>query len=148
MHVVVCLCLLVRAHNDAWCIENPATSRLWLAPRIRRLGQLRGVEKVMTDMCQWGSSWRKSTSLWAWGLDLASFQDVRCQGSKRGTCSRTGLPHFRLEGKDSAGNWKTKRGEVYPTPLAVALARSFANVMVARIAARFEEMIGNASLFR
>ena len=42
-------------------IENPATSRLWIAPPILRSLAASNVSVQVTDFCQWGASWMKAT---------------------------------------------------------------------------------------
>ncbi len=73
-------------------VENPRTSRLWLVPVFKRLLRRRSVSFVVTSMCQWGTQWRKDTSLLLSDLDASVFQDTRCTGASRGLCSRTGPP--------------------------------------------------------
>ena len=101
-------------------IENPWTSWLWLAPQVSHLRQQRGVRLVRTDMCQWGTPWRKATGL----LTNAnvSYVERRCHQHGK-LCSRSHRPHVVLEGRDASGACLTRQAEVYPRGLARNLAR-------------------------
>lgn len=43
------------------CLENPATSRLWLCPAVQALMRRRGVYFVDVDFCAFHTRWRKRT---------------------------------------------------------------------------------------
>ena len=58
--VVLRACL--RSKTPCVC-ENPATSRLFLLPEMRRIMSLPQAQYHVVDMCQYGASWRKPTGL-------------------------------------------------------------------------------------
>eukprot|EP00959_Pyramimonas_sp_CCMP1952_P122453 2559976-Pyramimonas_sp.AAC.1 len=78
-------------------MENPSTSRLWLAPPVASLVRSTRWSFVSTDFCQWGTPWRKRTSFLGTYIDLTPL--VKLRKRTQGCCSRTGLPHQVLEGR-------------------------------------------------
>ena len=104
-------------------IENPLTSMLWKFTELNAL--IRDMSQARVDVCQYGERWRKRTKLIGDINELPSFERV-CKGK---VCSATGLPHFKLEGKDPKGLFYTKRAEPYPR----ALCRSIASIIAAKI---------------
>ena len=69
-------------------MENPAGSLIWKARRLQRLLQQSCCQLLTFDCCQYGSPWRKRTTVAAWGaVDLSRLQR-RCTG-QRGLCSRS-----------------------------------------------------------
>ncbi|CAK0813222.1 unnamed protein product, partial [Prorocentrum cordatum] len=91
--------------------ENPQTSRLWLAPPFVRLLRSSAVSFTVTHFCQWGAPWRKATAFATVNLDMSRIGRALCKSSKRGVCSRTGLPHAQLHGKNVERVFKTKLAE-------------------------------------
>ena len=65
-------------------LENPHTSRLWLAPPIKHLLQHGKVDACYTDYCQEGTPWRKRTRLMFAHVNLRPCLR-QCQGA-RGIC--------------------------------------------------------------
>ena len=51
-------------------VENPAYSRLWLAPPMKALLRLRDATYAYTDYCMWGEPWRKRTRFLGVLVDL------------------------------------------------------------------------------
>ena len=95
-------------------MENPAGSMIWKARRLQRLIRQPGCQLTTFDCCQYGSPWRKRTSVAAWGaVDLSRLQR-RCAG-RRGLCSRTNRPHVILTGH-SDGVHLTAQAAAYPPP--------------------------------
>ena len=76
--------------------ENPWTSLIWQVPAFKHLERRRGVRRVRTDFCQYGTPWRKSTGLMT-GLCNTAFVETVCSGYR--ACSRTGVPHKQLCGQ-------------------------------------------------
>jgi len=66
-----------------------------------------------------GERWRKRTKLVGTLPDMQNLEAV-CRG--RGVCERSGLAHFKLEGRDESGAFYTKRAEPYPYKLCHKLA--------------------------
>jgi hypothetical protein len=106
-------------------IENPRTSRLWQLPPVKNLFERHKVQLVHFEMCQYGTAWRKSTTLACYNFPEAEALGRRCSAAS-GCCSRTGCKHFILQGQDAAGNWLTARAQAYPTQL----CNAYANAMV------------------
>jgi hypothetical protein len=104
------------------CLENPATSRLWLLPRLSKLKAKSSVQFLSTDYCQDGKPWRHRTSLMSSNVDLASC--IRVCHSKKGICSRTGSSHVQLGGQQS-GNFLTFHAQPYPAALCKRVANAF-----------------------
>jgi hypothetical protein len=92
-------------------IENPATSRLWLFPPLRRL-ILKSQSDIFCDHCQFGAPWRKHTRLISWNCDISSMNKV-CKTSNH-CCSRTHRPHQVLTGTDKSGGYLTALASAYP----------------------------------
>ncbi|CAK0883435.1 unnamed protein product [Prorocentrum cordatum] len=116
--------------------ENPQTSRLWLAPPFVRLLRSSAVTFTVTHFCQWGAPLRKATAFATVNLDMSRIGRALCKSSKRGICSRTGLPHAQLHGKDVERVFKTKLAEAYPQRLCNALAQAYSNAVISHRAPR------------
>lgn len=110
-------------NNIPVTLENPHTSRLWLAPPIRHLVNHKQTEYVHTDFCQDNMPWRKRTGLLTAHVSLRS-KCRRCAG-KRGVCSRTQQRHEQLVGT-SGGKFKTLIAQPYPVSLCARVATAFA----------------------
>ena len=118
---------LCRALNIPAAVENPHTSRLWLAPPMRRLGP--HMTETVTDFCQDGTPWRKRTRFWHIGVSLQPACSL-CSG-KRGICSRTNKPHEQLCGM-KGDLFKTAIAEPYPPRLCTGLANCYCNALAAK----------------
>lgn len=103
-------------------IENPRTSRLWLAPPVRHLLFHRDCQVDFTDFCQDKTPWRKRTQV------LWSHVDLRptlrkCTGA-RGWCSQSGERHCQLQGTCN-GTFMTLLAQPYPHAWCNRLATAF-----------------------
>jgi hypothetical protein len=123
-----------RCHLDGrpWLIENPAGSRLWHFPGVKKLLHKKDVVKVCCSYCAFGCRWRKNTSFMAGGgirnLDLI---DLRCP-SHNGLCRFSGSRHKILSGHED-GVSMTKLAEAYPKGLCHNLAVIFRNFFMRRL---------------
>ena len=82
-------CTLIRLwlqRNIPGYLENPLSSRLWLAPPVKELLKLDRVHFIKTHMCMHGTQWKKPTGILVWCCK--PFTLPRCSG--KGKCSRTG----------------------------------------------------------
>ena len=111
-------------------LENPHTSRLWLAPPIKHLLAHKLMDYGYTDYCQDGQPFRKRTRLMWFGVQLRPALK-QCTGA-RGICSRTGASHEQLAGS-IGGKFRTLLAQPYPHGLCRRLASSFQQVIFARI---------------
>ena len=94
-------------------LENPHTSRLWLAPPIRHLLYIshKSTECGYTDFCQDFKPFRQRTRLlWAHVNLGAALR--HCVG-KHGLCSCTGVRHQQLAGTEG-GQFRTSLAQPYP----------------------------------
>eukprot|EP00959_Pyramimonas_sp_CCMP1952_P296776 6208853-Pyramimonas_sp.AAC.1 len=71
MRFSVSLLLVAKRMQVPCSMENPSTSRIWLAPAVASLIRSRAWALVNTDFCQWGAPRRKRTSFLAAHLDLS-----------------------------------------------------------------------------
>ena len=110
-----------------WALENPATSRCWLMPRLRAL--LPKVSSILLDFCCFGEAWRKRTRIIHQGISLASLE-ILCSGT-HGNCSRTGKPHLHLKGIAPNGQFWTLTAQPYPIELTRRLAHELSQQMSA-----------------
>ena len=110
--------------------ENPWTSWAWAIPTLAPILRWPGVHLTRSDFCQWGARWRKSTGFITMFCQ-PRFISKTCCG--RLICTRSGKPHFRLEGKNDQGIFWTHIAEPYPRKLATELVRmaEFAHLSVA-----------------
>ena len=110
----------IEISNNVPCyLENPLTSKLFLAPPIKRLLSSPHCVQHKPDYCQYGTAWRKSTLVAAWHM-CSDCPCKRCfpQGN---CCSKTGKPHIHLQGK------LTKLAAAYPKPWARQFAQTIHN---------------------
>ena len=107
-------------------LENPARSRLWLMPEVKRIMRLPRCETVHVDYCQYDDlPWRKSTKFVTW--NMTGLRLRRCGNG--GICTRTGLPHAELVGK--VGNiFRTKTAEPYPPTMCQEIAKYTTNLLL------------------
>jgi len=111
-------------------LENPQMSKLWHHPIIRKWIQNPASQKVEFDYCQFGTEWKKSTTILSVGnLKFHSGQTVKCKvvwhnGSS--ICSRTGKPHETLTGFINGapkGQYKTNKACPYPWEFCTYVAK-------------------------
>ena len=94
-------------------VENPFSSRIWLTTEMQSLVR-RGACFNYTDYCMYGRKFRKRTTFLSFGVGAISLR--QCTGTHL-CCSRTGKRHELLTGIDSSGNFRTARGNEYPSQL-------------------------------
>ena len=109
------------ASDTPWSLENPLTSRVWLTDMLQNLLR-QGAVLQHTTFCMCGTPWRKATSFMTW--HCPNFHFPFCAGSFQ-ACSRTGLPHVPLRGKNAQGEWRTKVAQPYPPALCRLMAVAF-----------------------
>ena len=76
-------------------VENPASSRLWLAPGLAKLAAQSKAKSFQTDFCAYGTAWRKQTKFLAAHVNLGNVERHCCT---RKLCHYTGN-HVGLVGK-------------------------------------------------
>ena len=84
-------------HKVPIALENGNTSRLWHFPPIADCCQLPSTRKLVTDMCQHRTRWRKRTRIQTWGCMASMGLRQQCAGGT--CCTATGRAHLILEGK-------------------------------------------------
>jgi hypothetical protein len=108
-------------HSVHWCIENPASSRLWSQPGFCSLARRELVHSVVFHMCRFGAPWLKPTRI------LSSFSlarlSLQCAGCERHMVLQ-GIVHLR-NGKRS---WLTAVAGCYPPALCRSWAKGIAEV--------------------
>ena len=115
-------------HGVPAILENPATSRLFLVPQVRRMIRLGIARFTITDLCQHGTRWRKPTGLLTCNIEGSGLQHlaVRCRATD-GVCSRTKSPHIQLSGTAPNGVCWTRIAQEYPAKLCSKIASVFKN---------------------
>ena len=103
-------------------LENPASSRVWLTPRLQQMKEDGKVWMTSLHMCQYGTPWKKSTTLMIFGVPANSFEFNKCKATRSGICSRSHQNHIVLRGTDGQGKFLSAQAQVYPTQFARALA--------------------------
>ena len=102
MHALFCLKLfgIIMRNGFPCIIENPRASRLWFFEEVTTLLEA-GAKLLITDMCAYGTRWRKRTGLLVCNLSAAAEADLarKCGGCD-GLCGRTQRPHILFKGKD------------------------------------------------
>ena len=111
------LCRLCNSLDIAYYIENPRTSRLWLLPPILHLSNLRDTQIAQFDFCQFGTPWRKATSVLVYGNPNLAQQQRVCHFLIGYFCSGSGKRHVQLTGVDEHGQHLTHVAEPYPARL-------------------------------
>jgi hypothetical protein len=103
-------------------LENPATSMLWLAPRLQKLCTLDSHVSFITDFCQHGAKWRKRTRISCWHTPSCPQLCKVCSG-KKGWCSARNRQHIVLSGVDPVSKqlW-THIAQPYPKLFAAKVA--------------------------
>ena len=115
-------CTLIRLclqQNIPGYVENPLSSRLWLAPPVKELLKLDHVHFIKTHMCMHGTQWKKPTGILVWCCK--PFTLPRCSG--KGKCSRTGKSHIQLTGIRGS-RFATERAQIYPRAFAASLVNA------------------------
>ena len=144
MRFSVSLLLVAKRMQVPCSMENPSTSRIWLAPAVASLIRSRAWSFVNTDFCQWGAPWRKRTSFLAARLDLSPI--VKLCKRTQGCCSRSGRPHQVLEGRAPDGRFWTAIAEAYPSTLCSRLALLFDDAIVCRKASAMQSAMSQMTL--
>ena len=105
-----------------WILENPASSKCWYLDPIQQLLSHPSCNLITLDFCQFGTPWKKPTSLLCFNVDPQDLLRLqrRCQGSS-GICCKTQRPHWQLSGTYKGQNW-TKIAQPYPVSLCKQLA--------------------------
>ena len=111
---LVFLCTLIDLclkHNTMIVVENPCTSRLWIAPAlVSRI--LRCASSQNIDYCAFGETWRKRTRLISWVRPLTGLPPL-CAW-KKDVCSYRGQKHELLTGFGKGGAFKTAVASPHP----------------------------------
>ena len=117
-------------------MENPASSRIWLCPPVKRFLASSGTDFAITDFCQWGTPWLKPTASAGVYIDLEPIR-LRCRfrSDPNKCCSRSGCRHQVLAGQTSEGVFWTLVAEAYPRRLCTKLASCFDAAIVSTRAA-------------
>jgi len=107
----------------AWSLENPASSFIWVMPPILELAQAPQVKTITLDMCRFGSSHKKPTSIMAF---------FSLQGLEK-RCNMVDQPHQHepLVGTvviNGTKVFRTKLAQVYPDGLCAEWAALAAKV--------------------
>ena len=109
-----------------WLLEHPRTSRMWKLPEVIRLLEHPKVRATHLDQCQFGSAWRKSTTILSGNVDEQDLAKLvrQCRPHRRGICSRTGKKHVILRGGcPGTGKPMTHFAAAYPPSLNNMLGR-------------------------
>ena len=94
-------------------LENPATSRAWLA-LAKTLSRETASGKccvIVFDIRSYGTAFKKPTRLFVWGKFAPRVELRRCNG-KRGLCGHSGVPHLQLAGVQNRF-FQTHHAQVY-----------------------------------
>jgi len=83
-------------------VENSQTSRLWLAPPIKRFLSCARVSLAVTDFWQPGEKWLKPTKVGGCFVDLQALER-RCRFRILKHCSASGEQHVCLQGQTAQG---------------------------------------------
>ncbi|CAK9012348.1 unnamed protein product [Durusdinium trenchii] len=109
------------ALNLCWAIENPWSSRIWLTPYLKQLADRFTLMRI--DFCAYHMPWRKATGI-LFGGPFSLLHLARECVPQHGRCSFSNRKHIVLVGKDSAGQWLTRRAQPYPFHLCHAIANT------------------------
>jgi len=105
-----------------WVLENPATSKCWLLPGLKKLEASSRCVAFFTDFCQFGAAWRRSTKFLSGNLDAQDVERVCRLCSGQGCCSRTQRAHFQLTGSNHQGIPWVQLAQQFPRSLCKHLA--------------------------
>ena len=108
--------------NDVpFYLENPQRSKLWMHPIVKKWIQHKSSHKVEFDYCQFGTEWKKPTTILSVGNAKSNTNSsIRCKTVWKDNvslCSKTGKPHTTLSGFVNGaqkGQYKTNRACPYP----------------------------------
>ena len=108
-------------------LENPLRSKLWITPQIIKWIRHKGTTLVQFDYCQFNQEWMKPTQILAYNnKNFCASLGRQCKPTwvdGKSLCSRTGLPHVALKGKEPSGKYKTATACPYPEQLATHWAK-------------------------
>jgi len=107
--VLIKLCL---KHGVPGYLENPRSSRLFKMKGFVQLVKAGKARFVDTDMCAYGTCWKKPTRLLVWGKSSELVELRRCKPC-HGRCNTTGKKHVQLSGAKN-GKFLTSAAQVYP----------------------------------
>ncbi len=113
-------------------VENPAASRLWAWPPLRKALAAMRADHAVLDMCCFDAAWRKPTRLSGTLPGLWTMAG-RCPGHRR---------HVRLQGTvEHQGKrlWRTKFAAAYPPRFCRALAATLGHAAPSSGWARWNE---------
>ena len=124
MYFTARICRLCEKYTVPVCLDNPATSMLWLAEPVMKLLIRPACQSINVDQCCFQSPWRKRTKL-LFGCvpDVSRFNGCIC-ASKKGICDYSGQPYIILQGS-TGKQFKTRQAQEYPK----AFARAIANIL-------------------
>ena len=107
-------------------LENPHSSMLFKAPAIAKLIGDTRCQTFISDHCQYGARWRKTTRVCTW-LSTSEAPSRRCCSLRGQPCSRSQQKHIDLSGRSAQGGSWTKIARAYPR----SWARAWAACMIA-----------------
>ena len=85
------------SNNVPFYMENPKSSKLWMHPIIRKWIQNKASHKAEFNYCQFGTTWKKSTTILSVGnIKFHTGKLMKCAVTWEGEnsiCSKTGKPH-------------------------------------------------------
>ena len=125
----------LEAHRVPWLLEHPRSSKLWRTQEFISLANRSHIEICHLDQCQYGTRWRKATTLMCSHVDPYNLHRLhrRCHKSRSGLCNATGKAHIQLRGLHSSGIPMTSLASSYPRDL----AQDISFVLVDEARARF-----------
>ena len=96
---------------------------LWDVPEVQNIEASANVHARVSDLCAFGTPWKKPTKLLVGNVDFADAEGLalRCTG-RGGCCSTSGAKHVLLEGPGADGKPRTRTAQEYPKRLCTALA--------------------------
>ena len=125
-------------------LEQPCGSLMLHTPEHLKLAKHSSFKGFNLDQCQYGTRWRKRTTLCFWNTTDPSHLEQRCD-SRTSVCSKTGKYHLQLMGKDpvSGRNW-TSIAQHYPRPLCRGIAKLLVHSSDAASHARRKDLFSGA----
>lgn len=133
-------------HGIAAILENPQSSLMWREPVMAQLVSLSRARLAVTDFCQHGTRWRKSTRFASWNCQLPpSPMCHRCHG-RQGICSATNLPHISLEGGAPGGARWTAIASPYPASINRLASRWLVRSAASVESVRQNRLVGKISV--
>ena len=117
---------LCQACSIDCAIENPASSRLWLAKPMTKI--IRTAYVLQLDFCQYAERWRKRTQIVTSCASLMALSKLCGSSGAHPLCSRTGRRHIQLSGIDkNSGLFRTMLACPYPKMLVRRTAQLLRN---------------------